>query len=111
MRKNMSRAGRQDAIVLAVYHLMKESPYRPITSYSICKRMGVTRQTRLYEMMLALVDEGVLEMDVVNHRRGWLKATFSLSDSGLKYAKYLLAVESGFQRIIRINGVDQSCQI
>lgn len=112
MKKNLSRAERRIAIVKAVYVLENNGGSRAATSYAICEQMGVTRQTRLYEMMLNMVDDGILTMDVEQHRPGWQKAVFGLTRVGRSIALRLMDVEKPKQsRAIKINGEVQLCLI
>lgn len=112
MKKNMSRAERQIAIVKAVYIIENNGSGHPATSYRICQQMGVTRQTRLYLMMLDMVDDGILTLQVEEHRPGWLKAVFGLTGAGRSMALRLMEFDAPKQkRVLKINGSVQSCLI
>lgn len=104
-RNNMSRVEREAAIIRAVYAIENNGWGRLPTSYEICKRMGVTRQTRLYKMMLDMADRGLLQVEVLPHRRNTMKRVFWLTPEGRKTAlamySYSLPVRS-----LRINGVE-----
>lgn len=80
MRKNMSRAERFMAIMLAVEDLEREG--RQATSYSVARAMNVTRQHRINQMLRILASEGYLSWDVRFHRKNAVKYVYGITNEG-----------------------------
>lgn len=58
--ERLSRAGRKDAIVDAIKRLEAKGKYFAFTQGEICKKMGVTSQSKIRDILWEMVEEGRL---------------------------------------------------
>lgn len=93
----LSRAGRERAIVVAIRQLKSKGRYASFTQGEICKKMGITSQSKIRDILRDMCKRGLLEC-----------GTSAIDGYADEIAIYSLAASQQMElpnHVININGI------
>ncbi len=75
-RKAYSRAEREEMILNAFYSMVGDGLDPSMTAYAMARKLGINSAQHVRNILNSMVEEGVLEFVVVNHRPGVNKKVY-----------------------------------